>query len=379
MSRKLMFVVNSESFFISHRLPIALEAIRQGFEVHIATSLDACVNNVESMGLIVHPLNLNRRSASIFSNSRTFIQILRIFLKVRPDVVHLVTIKPVLLGGVAARFAAVPCVVAAISGLGFVFSSHGIKAAIRRCLAGCFYRLALGHKNLKVIFQNENDQACLVNLSHLSRENVSLIRGSGVDLSHYSPAPFQRSGLPVVVLAARLLADKGVREFVDAARILKNGGIAARFVLVGEPDFGNPATISDIELKQWVTEGLIEWWGHRSDIPKVFSSSHIVVLPSYYGEGLPKVLLEAAACGRPVITTDHPGCRDAVVPNLTGILVPIRDSKALSKAIGRLVNNSLLREDMGSEGRKLAEGSFDVQLVIAKHMRIYDELLQRVN
>lgn len=362
---------------MSHRLSIALAALQQGFEVHVATGMTNCMDKMQALGLTVHPLSLDRRSTGAFSNGRTFFQILRVFIRVRPDVVHLVTIKPVLLGGVAARLAAVPCVVVAISGLGFVFISHGIKATMRRWLAGWLYRLALGHQRLKVVFQNEDDQAGLVKLSRLSKEKTRLIRGSGVDLACYAPSPFPE-GQPVVILAARLLADKGVREFVQAARVLKNGGNIARFVLVGEPDPGNPATISDNELKQWLSEEVIEWWGHRDDIPQVFASSSMVVLPSYR-EGLPKVLIEAAACGRAVITTDVPGCRDAIESGVSGMLVPVRDSEALAGAIKRLLDNPSHCEKMGRAGRKLAERSFDVRQVVAQHMSIYDELLQRAS
>ncbi len=372
-----MFVVNTDSFFMSHRLPIALAAIEQGYEVHVATSLTTCEKQMRSLGFIVHPLSLCRRSMNIFSNGRVFFQILRLFFLIKPDIVHLVTIKPVLMGGVAARFTSVSSVVVAISGMGFIFISQGIKARIRRLIVGQLYRLVFSRQGLTVIFQNKDDQASLIKLGQLSKENTRLIRGSGVDLTRYHLAPLPQ-GQPVVILAARLLIDKGVREFVQAARILKNDGSVARFVLVGEPDLGNPATISDNELRQWVSEGVIEWWGLRNDIPQVFTASTLVVLPSYR-EGLPKVLIEAAACGRAVITTDVPGCRDAIEPNVTGLLVPVRDSRSLANAIKQLLDNPLLCECMGQAGRKLAERSFDVREVVEQHMHIYDELLQGVD
>jgi glycosyltransferase involved in cell wall biosynthesis len=369
-----MFVVNVDFFFMSHRLPVALAALQQGFEVHVATSLTNCMDKMQVLGFTVHPLSLDRRSTDAFSNGRAFFQILRVFIKVKPDVVHMVSIKPVLLGGLAARLVAVPSVVAAISGLGFVFISDGIRAAMRRWLVGWFYRLVFGHQGLTVIFQNEDDRSSLVKLSRLSKEKTRLIRGSGVDLACYFPSPYLEEQ-PVVIMATRLLADKGVREFVQAARVLKNEGSIARFVLVGGPDPGNPATISDNELKQWVSEEVIEWWGHRDDISQVFAASTMVVLPSYR-EGLPKVLIEAAACGKAVITTDVPGCRDAIEPDVTGMLVPVRNSEVLADAIKWLLDNPLLCEEMGRAGRKLAERSFDVRQVVVQHMRIYDELLQ---
>lgn len=375
MSRKLLFVVNTDSFFISHRLPIALEALQRGFEVHLASDVTDCMSKIQALGMVVHPLSLDRRSADLFSNGYTFFQILRLFMRLRPDVVHLVTIKPVLFGGLAARLASVPSVVAAISGLGFVFISQGFKATMRRWFVGWLYRLVFGHPGIKVIFQNEDDRSNLVKLSHLPKEKTKLIRGSGVDLAYFSPSPLH-NGAPVVVLTARLLVDKGVREFVQAAKILNRDGYVARFVLVGEPDPGNPATISDCELMQWVSEGVVEWWGYRNDMPKVFASSYMVVLPSYR-EGLPKTLIEAAACGRAVITTDVPGCRDAIEPDVTGMLVPVYDSQALADAIKWFLDNPSLCEEMGRAGRRLAESSFDVRQVVTQHMCIYDELQQR--
>lgn len=373
MKPKLMFVVNTDKSFMSHRLPIALASLRKGFEVHIATGLTNTKDEMQALGLVVHPLNLNRRSTDIFSNGRIFFQLFSIFMRVRPDVVHLVTIKPVLLGGLAARFAGVRCVVAAISGLGFVFLSRGAIAFLRRWLVVAMYRLALGQKNMKVVFQNEDDQKKIIGLTQLSRSRTILIRGSGVDLNVYSASPLP-DGVPVVMMASRLLTDKGVCEFIEAARLLQNRGTSARFVLVGNPDPGNPATIVYGELNKWVSEGVIEHWGQRDDMNYVLPLSHIVVLPSYM-EGLPKVLIEAAACGRPVITTNVPGCRDAVVANKTGVLVPSHDSVAIANTIDMLLANRALCEEMGRAGRVMAENSFDINSVIKQHLHIYDELL----
>ena len=377
MKPKLMFVVNTDKFFMSHRLPIALAALQQNFEVHVAAALTNSIGEMQGLGLVVHPLSLDRRSTGVLSNGRTFFQILRVFMRVKPDVVHLVTIKPVLLGGLAARLAGVRCAVAAISGLGFVFLSHDIIAGVRRWLVGWLYRLALGHNNLKVIFQNEDDRTSLVRLINLSRVKTALIRGSGVDLDEYPVSPLPE-GPSVVMLAARLLVDKGVREFVEAARLLREHGNNARFVLVGNPDPGNPATITNGELRQWLAKGVVEHWGHRNDMPCVLAQSHIVVLPSYR-EGLPKILVEAAASGRTVVTTNVPGCRDAIEANKTGFLVPLRDADALVKAISSLLTDRSLCEEMGRAGRELAERTFDVTQVVKQHLHIYDELLQKAS
>lgn len=375
MSRTLMFVVNVDWFFLSHRLPIALEAQRRGYKVHIATGLTDKLDELERHGLVVHPLALDRSSVGLGNAWRTVAQLWKVFRAVRPDVVHLVTIKPVLLGGIVARLARVPAVVAAVSGLGFVFMARGPKATVRRWVVGALYRVALGHRNLKVIFQNPDDLRSLAVVAHLPDSKVTTIRGSGVDLARYTLMPLP-AGIPVVVMAARLLADKGVLEFVQAARLLKQRGCHARFALVGTIDPANPTSFTQAELDAWVREEVVEWWGHRSDMPRVLTSAQVTVLPSYR-EGLPKVLLEAAACGRVVVTTDVPGCRDAIDPGVTGVLVPVRNAAALANALENLINNPARCQAMGDAGRALAESAFDVRQVVAAHLRIYQELIDK--
>jgi len=373
---KLLFVVNSDVFFISHRLPIALEAMRLGYEVHVATKLSNKQNFLCGLGLIVHPLDLSRCSLGIISNGYIFFQLLSLYKKIKPDIVHLVTIKPVILGGLAARLMHIPCLVVAISGLGFVFVSRGSVAKICCWLISILYNLVFSHKNIKVIFQNVSDKNHLIKLTELSEKKVVLIRGSGVDLLQYRPMPLP-TGVPIIMFAARLLINKGVCEFIQAARLLKKGKRKLRFVLVGEPDLENPASVSINELTQWATEGIVENWGYCSNMPKVLASAHIVVLPSYYGEGLPKVLIEAAACGRATITTDHPGCRDAVEPGISGMLVPIRNVKVLVSAIKQLLDNPRSCLMMGKAGRVLAEQAFDIRQVVKKHMQIYKRLIAK--
>ncbi len=379
MKRKLLFVVNVDWAFLSHRLPIALEALQQDYEVHIATLLTDKLTVLQSHGFVVHPLSMDRSGENLWAIGKTIWQIFRVFKLVKPNVVHLVSIKPVLLGGLAARLARVPAVVVAVPGLGFVFVAKGVKAAIRRWLVSGLYGLTLGHRNLRVIFQNPDDKACLARLVHLSDRNVTMIRGSGADLSQYRVMPLP-TGAPVVVLAARLLVDKGVREFVQSANILRERGLLAqdaRFVIVGQPDLASPTSLHPDELAQWTEEGVVELWGHRTDMPQVMAAAHIVVLPSYYGEGLPKVLIEAAACGRVVVTTNHPGCRDAIEPGVTGVLVPLRDAVALANAIQELLSDPVRCATMGQAGRELAESAFDVRQVVAVHLQIYQELMDK--
>ena len=373
MSKKiLLFVVNVDWFFTSHRLPIALAARKEGYEVHIATGITTKGDELRRSGLVVHELKLRRDGTSLFNGFSSLWQLIGLFRSLRPQVVHLVTIKPVLLGGIAARLTGMPAVVAAVSGLGYVFTARGMAAHLRRWGIAQVYRVALSNPRLKVIFQNEDDRRILCRFARLDPARSILVRGSGVDLRayHLSPLP---SGVPVVLMAARLLRDKGVDEFIEAARQLRARGLVARFVLVGSTDEANPTSLTQERLAVVAKEGVVELWGHRTDMPDVLSQAAIVVLPSYR-EGLPKVLIEAAACGRPVVTTDVPGCRDAIVADTTGLLVPVRDAVALASAIERLVASPGLCRDMGVAGRRLAESAFDLTTVVDAHLNLYEEM-----
>ncbi len=267
--------------------------------------------------------------------------------------------------------------VAAISGLGTVFIDRERSRSWMRSGVGWFYRFALGHPNARVIFQNPDDRSLLIGIKAVRDEQVALIRGSGVFLTDYPMRP-ELGGVPVVTFAARLLRDKGVMEFVEAARVLKARGVAARFWLVGSTDPGNPTSISEDDVALWGKEGLVEILGYRGDIPDVFTDSNIIVLPSYR-EGLPKALIEAAACGRAVVTTDVPGCRDAIEPESTGLLVPVRDALALADAVQFLIENPDRRKQMGVSGRALAEREFAIEQVVDAHLAIYHELTNGAN
>ena len=373
MTKKLLFVVNVDWFFLSHRLPIALKAQQAGFEVHIATGVTDKFNLLQSYGLNVHPLVLVRGGLGAFNAVKTVFELRRIFRAVQPDVIHLVTIKPVLLGGFVAMWLRVPALVSAVSGLGYVFTAKGRLARLLQWMVGRIYSRAFGHYNQIVIFQNPDDRDTLVAASGLSKTKVEMIRGSGVDLNLYQVTP-EASDVPVVLFPARLLVDKGIFEFVQAARLLRVKGILARFVLVGMIDLANPTSISQNQLDDWLAEGVVENWGYRNDMPEVIASANLVVLPSYR-EGFPKVLLEAAAGGRAVVTTDVPGCRDAIELGVSGLLVPVRDTESLALAIEQLLANPGQRMAMGLAGRQLAEKEFDVREVVDKHLAIYQRLL----
>ncbi|MEJ2895898.1 glycosyltransferase family 4 protein [Bordetella avium] len=373
---RLLFVVNNPAFFLSHRVALAIAAQAQGYEVHVATMDGPSVPQIQALGMMHHVIPMSRSGKKPMEELKTMLALYRLFRKLRPDLAHLVTIKPVLYGGIAARLARVPAMVAAISGLGYVFMAKGARARLVRAVVGRFYRLALGHPNSRVIFQNANDRDLLSRLGAVRSERVEMIRGSGVDLSRYRAEPEPPAPPVVVLMVARLLRDKGVYEFVEAARLLRQQGLNVRMRLAGGVDLGNPASIRADEVQAWARAGLVEALGERQDIAELYAASHIAVLPSYR-EGLPKSLIEAAACARAVVTTDVPGCRDAIDPDQTGLLVPPHDAPALAAAIARLVADPAQRQRMGQAGRRLAEREFSIDDVCRRHLAIYAALLAR--
>ena len=375
MNKTLLFVVNEPAFFLSHRLPLALAAKSAGYQVHVATGAGDGQAGIPEAGLHHHLLPLSRSGSHPLREVLGFIVLSRLLIKIKPDILHLVTIKSVLYGSQAARITGFPAVVAAVSGLGSVFVSEGAAATFRLFVVKALYRLAMGHKNLRVIFQNPDDMSLVQGVARLRKDQCHLIRGSGVSLSRFAMGP-EPAGPPVFCFAARLLREKGAYEFVEAARILRAEGVDARFRLVGDIDPGNPSTIRKPELDDWRSGTDVEVVGFQDDINAVFAQSQVVVLPSYR-EGLPKTLVEAAAVGRAVITCDVPGCRDAIVPGETGLLVPAKNSRALADAMRYLVENPDLRRQMGFAGRQLAEQEFDINSIVEQQMAIYANLVER--
>lgn len=373
---KVLFLVNDPTYFISHRMPIGVELLKQGYDVHIA-SPGECPAELNKAGFVYHEIKMSRKGKNVFSELMTIWLLVKLFKKIKPDLVHLVTIKPYLYGGIASRLARVPAVVSAVAGLGVLFSQNNFKMKALRFLLYPLYWYAFGHKNQTVIFQNTHDRDLLINWGVLDENKAVLIRGAGVDLKKYPFHP-EPNDTPVITFASRMLLDKGVVEFVEASKILNNRGIKARFWLIGNPDPGNKNTVKQSQIDEWEHSGFIEYLGYRSNINDLFSQSNIITLPSYYGEGLPKTLIEAAACGRAVITTDHPGCRDAIDAGKTGILVPIKDSVALANAIEHLIVHTDERKSMAASGRALAEKEFSINTIVDIHIKIYQKLFYRL-
>lgn len=369
MPPRLLYIVNDAAFFVSHRLPLGIRGRQLGLDVAIAAPDGPGRLAIERAGLRFLPVPMERSGAAPWREAATVRALERLLRHERPSLLHNVTVKPVIYGGISARIVGVPAVVSSISGMGYVFTAKGATARARRFAVRSLYRAALGGPGSRVIFQNETDRAEFVERGLVRPARASVIGGgSGVDVDAYSAQP--AGGPPMVVLPARMLRDKGVEEFARAAKVLRTSHPSARFVLAGGIDRGNPSCLHEGELRRLAAETGVEWRGHCGDMPSLLCEAHIVCLPSYR-EGTPRALLEAAAAGRAVVTTDVPGCRDAIVPNVTGLLVPARDSRALAGALSELLADPSRAAAMGRAGRRHAEAHFRVDAVVDAIFDVY--------
>lgn len=378
MNKSLLILVSHLSFFISHRMELALAAKNMGYKVKVAFGeLDADIKHLADRGIDNFHVPIQRGGTNIIKDIKSLYYIWRLFRKVRPDIVHLVTIKPYLYGGVVARLSNVPCVVSAVSGLGSIFIHKDFASRIIRSLLKPIYHFAFNHSNQSVIVQNEADANVLVEWGVLKSQKIKLLKGSGVKIQNFTQLK-ELDEIPKVCFAARLINDKGIYDFVSAAHLLIERGVKAKFYLAGDLDVKNPTGLNINDLNYLKEDDNIEILGYQKDIPTLYAKSHIVSLPSYR-EGLPKALMEAAAASRAVVTTDVPGCRDAIIPNKTGLLVPLKNPKKLADAIQWLIENPHERIAMGRAGRKLAEKEFRIEKIIQEHLDIYKELLININ
>ena len=371
---KLIIVVNELRFFLSHRLPIALAARDAGYEVHIA-SRSGTIDEVEQLNqelLQFHPISFHRSSMGLWQELETLRELRRLYKEIQPDIVHHVTIKPVLYGTLVARWVGGIQILNAISGLGYFFIAQGWKSSIRKTLLLWVYRAILHSKKVWILFQNPDDQALFSEYKIIYLGHAFKIKGSGVDLQQFACSSIPKGRIKIV-LVARMLWDKGVGDFVESATTLTQQGIDADFLLVGSVDPGNPESISVEQLEEWNRSGVVKWLGERADIAQLLAESHIAVLPSYR-EGLPKSLIEAAAVGRPIVTTDVPGCREVVKDGENGFLVPAKDAKKLAEGIQKLINNPKLLTSMGKKSRLMAEQEFSIQQIVEQTLKLYETL-----
>ena len=375
--RRLLYVHNAVPYFLSHRLPVARAARAAGWDIHLAAPEAGAADRARltDEGITFHALPLTRRGMSPLHELASLWALARLYRQVQPALIHLVTIKPVLYGGVMARLCRAGSYVATVPGRGWVFTTAaGIQGRGLRSGVTWAYRLALGSPSCRAIFQNPDDRAFFIAESMVRPDQARVVLGSGVDPDRFRPDSRVAAQPPRVVFASRMLHDKGVAEFVAAARQLKAAGVSAAFVLLGAPDEGNPDSLTEQQLADWHAEGAVQWWGHRQDMQEILATSAIVCLPTAYGEGVPRILIEAAASGCALIAAERPGCREIVRDGVNGLLVPPRDAVALARALARLLADPERCRQMGQAGRQLVIDQFTEAQVAAQTLAVYAEV-----
>ncbi len=373
--KKILFVITVDWTFITHRLHLAEKAIEDGYEVAILTKFTKYESFIRAKGIKTFHWNVSRNSLSPINSIVSILMIRNVLKKWRPNIVHSVSIKSVIYSGLVLKAYPKICFVAALGGLGFIFSSKKIKAKILRYFVKILLFVSLLGKKNRLILQNPDDSNLVQNLRIIDKNNIRIIKGAGVEVNKFYPKDFP-NGLPIVILPGRLLWDKGLQEFVECAEIIKKKGYKARFVIVGQFDTENPEAISKKTIRTWEEKKIIEYWGHKNDMHKIYLMSSIVCFPSYR-EGLPKVLLEAASCGRPIVAFDVPGSREIVKHNINGLLVPFKNVKLLEKSILKLIKNKNICKKLGKNGRKIVEKNFSDKKIYDETIKVWDEFFYK--
>lgn len=371
--KKILFLVSEDSYFCSHRLNLGLAARKAGFTIAVATQTSSHTKKIEDAGITVFPLkHFTRAGLNPFKQCLLILELLKIYKNYKPDIVHQVAMKPVVLGSLVGLWCRVPKIINALGGLGYLFTEKGgVKKAALRFLTCWLFRFIFSRLNTQLILQNQDDLDALIKAQCiLDPKKVSIIKGSGIDMDAFPATPFPPEPPVIITCISRLLRDKGIHELVFAAKILQEKNIAAKIILYGMPDPENPTSITQKQIEAWHDAGLIIWKGHCNNVAKAYADCHIAVLPSYR-EGLPKTLLEAASCERPIVTTDVPGCREVVQEGENGLLVPAKDGEELASALIVLIENKALRLRMGQAGRKRVAEYFSDTLIHKEILKLY--------
>lgn len=360
-------------YFLSHRLALARACQNLGWKVIVATRTSKLGKDIEKEGFTLVPIRMRRRGRKIIPELLTIIELIRLFRRHQPDVVHNVGLKPVIYGSIAALVTRTGRVVNTLAGMGYVFSAGHLAIRLARIAIKIALKPCLQARDHWLVVQNTVDSALLVGSGLASMERTAVIKGSGVDTDRFKPAP-EPDGPIVAAIVSRMLKDKGVREVVLAARELKRRGVAIEIWLVGDPDLENPSSLSEETLIQWKAEGCVRWLGHQQDIASVWAKAHIALLPSYR-EGMSMALLEAAACGRPIVTTDVPGCNELVVDGESGLLVPSHDWIKLADAIQSLAQSFKLRAKLGAAARNQVLDEYSQDKILSETLKLYRQAL----
>jgi len=371
---RLLYLVTEDWYFWSHRLSLARAAKQAGYEVHVATRVAEYGPAMEREGFVVHALPWRRKGQLPLAAMRAFAAIVHVLSQVHPDILHNVALKPVVFGSAAARWVGTMKCVNAITGLGFVFTDPGLRAGIFRRLLRVAFGFAVDRAGNTAILQNEDDRKVLTTGSFLTRSSVVIIRGSGVDTQHFLPLPEPGSEPVTIAAVTRMLTIKGVADVVEASRILRSRNIPHRLRLAGEPDPDNPSSFTRETLEAWGSEPGIEWLGHQADVRDVWAKAHIAVLASHGGEGLPKTLLEAAACARPIVATDVAGNREIAHHGVNAILVRPHNPTELAEALSALIDDADRRRAYGAAGRNLVLQGLSSEAVDKETLALYNAL-----
>ncbi|MEO5831253.1 MAG: glycosyltransferase family 4 protein [Rhodanobacter sp.] len=375
---KCIFFANTDWYLYNFRLATALRLQADGHEVIMVSPPGDFGGRFAAHGLRWVTLPMNRASLNPLREAATWWHLLKILRRERPDLLHSFTVKCAIYGALAARAANVPAVVNAVAGMGYVFTSDNFKARALRPLVKALLRASLGGAHAILILQNPDDAAAFTESGLVKPDRIRVIRSSGVDTTRFQPVapPRAGDGRLRVLLAARLLWEKGLQEFADAARLLRDEGRDVEFVLAGMPDSGNPHSVDATQVQQWADAGLLQWLGHVDDMPALLNSVDVMALPSYYREGVPKCLIEAAACGLAIVTTDRPGCREVVTRHgVDGLRVGVRDARELADRISALDDDRELLSRLGRRARERALADFDERMVIQRTVDVYAELM----
>ena len=374
--KKIVFFANSDWYLYNFRIALACYVRELGAEVVMVSPPGNYTKLIEAKGFRWVPVEMSRRSTNPATEIAVVFRLAKILRQEKPDLIHNFTIKSVVYGSIAAKIARVNSIVNAVAGLGFVFSNSGLQARVLKPVVKSLLKFALGGANSRLILQNPDDRTLFCNENLVESASICVIKGSGVNIQRFQPELRRDDGHPLTVLmASRLLWDKGVMEYVEAAKEIKASRGDIRFVLAGSPDDGNPGSVTELDLQRWRDDGVIEPVGHIADMVSMLGQTDIVVLPTRYGEGVPRVLIEAAAAGIPLVGTNVPGCREVIIPDENGLLVEPGDVTGLAKAILRLLDNQAMRTRMSEKGRDLVLREFDEDVVFRKTLQVYRELI----
>ena len=371
----LLYVVTVDWYFCSHRFELALAAQKSGYQVSVATNINKFSDKIKKARFGMYKVPFLRSMRKPLKDLMAIFVLFKIYYFKSPDVIHHISLKPILFGTLIARLCGCKNIVNTFTGLGYLYTDDlSERVPMLRKVIRLILRWSFASNKVHAVVQNQDDMNVLLNEKILKKEQLTLIRGSGVDTDIFDETEELDDRTIKIIFASRLLKDKGIYEFIDAAKLLLKKDINAEFLLAGSLDKDNLSAIDESTVKKWEQEGIVKWIGYQADMSKIFKGVNIVCLPSYR-EGLPRTLLEAAASGRAIVTTDVPGCREVVQDGVNGFLVPVKDSVKLADALEKLINNKGLRKKMGQAGRAIVEDNFSNDIVIKQWLELYGQLM----